>query len=93
MAACFGAVLLLLMWRVERRFGPKAVLGCIVVLAGYSALRGQVWIRSLLELTGKPLNLTLLLGDTIMWTCSLAVAQILMHLIAGHARSDRLARS
>jgi hypothetical protein len=54
MAVCFGAMLLLLMWRVERRFGPKAVLGCILVLAGYSAVREQVWARSLLELTGSP---------------------------------------
>jgi serine/threonine protein kinase len=93
MAVCFGAMLLLLMWRVERRFGPKVLLGCIVILAAYSAVRGQVWMGSLLEVSRKPLDFSLLLGDTIMWTCGLVLAQVLMRLIAGQARSDRLARS
>jgi serine/threonine protein kinase len=89
----FGATLLLVMWRVDRRFGPKALLACIVVLAGYCALREQLWMGSLLELTGKPLDAALLLADTIIWVCSLVMAQVLMRVISGPARSDRLARS
>jgi serine/threonine protein kinase len=85
---CFGAALLLLLWRIGRRFGWKAQAGFTIAAAVAGPVRERVY-GSLMEVTFA----TPLLADIVTWAVGLALAQVAMRMVAGPAGTDPLART
>jgi serine/threonine protein kinase len=85
---CFGAVLLLLFWRIARRFGWRAQAAFTIGAAIAGPLRERV-VGRLMDVTFA----TPLLADMAIWAIGLVIAQGVMRIVAGPARGNRLARS
>jgi len=90
---CFAATLLLVLWRVARRFGWKMQAAATIALAAYCVFREHIWTERLLELSVGASGLMPFVADTGVWILALALAQCIMRLIAGPAGADRLTRT
>src|SRR5215469_14463608 len=91
----YGAVASLLGWRIERRFGRRGVLIFLACIAIYGPLRDYLGTAAasaagfhLLVLTPAPLAV---LADALCWVGCVGLAILVMRLVAGPARTDRLA--
>jgi hypothetical protein len=92
----YGAVLSLIGWRIARRFGRRGVLIFLACIAAYGLLRDFLGTAAanasgihLLVLTPGPLTV---LADALCWVGCVGIAMLVMRLVAGPAREDRLAR-
>src|SRR5215467_10744674 len=92
----YGAVFSLLGWRIDRRFGRRGVLIFLTCIAIYGPLRDYLGTAAasasgfhLLVMTPAPLAV---LADVLCWVGCVGLAMLVMRLVAGPAREDRLAR-
>src|SRR5215831_17959232 len=91
----YGPVLSLIGWRIERRFGRRGVLIFLACIAIYGPLRDYLGTAAasasgfhLLVMTPAPLAV---LADALCWVGCVGLAMLVMRLVAGPARTDRLA--
>jgi hypothetical protein len=92
----YGAVASLIGWRIDRRFGRRGVLIFLACVAAYGLLRDFLGTAAasasgihLLVLAPGPLTV---LADALCWVGCVGLAMLVMRLVAGPARGDRLAR-
>jgi hypothetical protein len=92
----YGVVLSLIGWRTDRRFGRRGVLIFLACIAAYGLLRDFLGTAAasssglhLLVLAPGPLTV---LADALCWVGCVGIAMLVMGLVAGPARADRLAR-
>ena len=91
----YGAVASLIGWRINRRFGRRGVLIFLACIAAYGLLRDFLGTTAanaagihLLVLAPGPLTV---LADALCWVGCVGIAMLVMRLVAGPAREDRLA--
>jgi serine/threonine protein kinase len=87
----YAALLALINWRVNRRFGWRGQLIFIGVMGLHGPARDYVGAAATELIIITP-GITPFLGWAIFWMCGIAVMQAVMRLVAGDARSDTLAR-
>ena len=92
----YGAVASLIGWRIDRRFGRRGVLIFLACVAAFGLLRDFLLTAAanasgihLLVLAPGPLTV---LADALCWVGCVGIALLVMRLVAGPARRDRLAR-
>ena len=92
----YGAVASLIGWRIDRRFGQRGILLFLACIAAFGLLRdflGTALANAsglhLLVLSPGPLTV---LADALCWVGCVGIAMLVMRLVAGPARADRLAR-
>src|SRR5215469_11031187 len=92
----YGAVASLIGWRIDRRFGRRGVLIFLACVAAYGLLRDFLGTATasaagfhFLVLAPGPLTV---LADALCWVGCVGIAMLVMRLVAGPAREDRLAR-
>jgi serine/threonine protein kinase len=89
---CWGTMLALISWRVTRRFGGRGQLAFIGIMSIEGVLRDRIGAAA----TGLMVfasGMIPLIGHAIIWALSVVAMQVVMRLVAGAARSDRLTRS
>jgi hypothetical protein len=91
-ALFYGAGLGLVGWRLIRRFGRRGLVGFLIGLALFGAMRDYIFSKTMggIEFGPGPLPF---LADLFAYASPAAVVQLVMYWIAGPARSDPLARS
>jgi hypothetical protein len=88
-----GAAVLLLSWRVARRFGWAGNGVFIIGVAAYFASRDRVWWDRIMRVMTATPGIGPIAADSALFATGLALGYALMRLIAGPARNDRLART
>lgn len=91
-AALAGGMLLLIIWRVIRRLGPRSEIPLILFMGLATPLRERMWMTALLDVMTVDPGINPYLGDAALWTIVWALGVMTMKLIAGPAGADRLAR-
>ena len=84
--------LTLLIWRLERRFGRRALVGAVAFMAVYGPFRDYVGgqaISHVIEFGPGPLPVV---ADMLAWAVGVSLGVLVMRVVAGAARADRLAR-
>ncbi len=94
-ALFYGAGIALIGWRINRRFGIKALTAFIVLFGLYGVSRDFIFtaVTSSSNIIVFGVGIAPVIADIVAWMGVLTVAQILMWLIAGPARADKLART
>lgn|SRR5262245_1045866 len=88
----YAALLALISWRVNRRFGWRGQMMFVGIMALHGPLRDYVGAAATELIVITP-GVMPFIGWAIFWMCGIATMQAIMRLVAGHARSDTLART
>jgi len=88
-----GGLLLLLSWRVTRRFGWAGQVVMLLALPVYFAVRDRVWWQHFMRMLVATPGIGPVLGDAAFLAVGLALGYAVMRLIAGPAGKDPLART
>jgi serine/threonine protein kinase len=88
-----AGLLLLLSWRVTRRFGWVGQLVMIVALPIDFAIRDRIWWQHIMRMLVATPGIGPLLGDAAFLAVALILGYVVMRLIAGPDRNDPLART
>ena len=91
--AVFVAAVLLLGWRLERRFGWKSQLVLFTLLAGWAPLRERLVYDQLMRVVQAPFELLPIMADMAFWGTGVLLGYVTMRLVSGPAGADRLART
>lgn len=91
-ALWYGGGVALVGWRVTRRFGGRGLAAFIGIMGLYGPARDYAAATWSGLITFAP-GVVPVLADAACWASGMALAQAVMRLVAGPARSDRLARS
>jgi hypothetical protein len=91
--AVIGAVGMLIFWRIARRFGWKGQVVVFVGVAFAFAMRERFWFDQFMQLMIMPFGTIPVAVDAAFGTLAFALGYAMMRVIAGPARSDRLART
>ncbi len=94
-ALFYGAGIALIGWRINRRFGINALIAFIILFGFYGVSRDFLFTAatssSNLIVFGS--GTAPVIADMLAWMGVLTIAQIVMWLIAGPAKDDKLARA
>jgi tRNA A-37 threonylcarbamoyl transferase component Bud32 len=91
--ALTGATLLLISWRVSRRFGWPAQFAMILIVPLCLAVRDRIWWEGAMRMMVNTPEILPLLADAGLLAIAFSLGYALMRLSAGPARSDVLARA
>ncbi len=94
-ALFYGAGIALIGWRINRRFGVKGLAVFIILLGFYGVSRDFIFTAttSSSNIIVFGTGIVPVIADALAWMALLTVAQIVMWLIAGPAKEDKLART
>jgi hypothetical protein len=87
----FTAAILLVSWRLERRFGWKGPAVLLAVMASFAPLRERLVLDKLMHVINAPFQLSPIMSDVAFWASGLLLGYAAMRLVAGAAGADRLA--
>lgn len=87
-----GVAVLLLLWRVSRRFGWRVQVALIALLGPLVAVRERIWYTSFLPLMTASNGFVPVLVDAAFWAAGMLFGVFTMRLIAGRADADPLAQ-
>ena len=88
-----GGALLLISWRVTRRFGWAGQVVMLLVAPIGFAVRDRIWWQYFMRMMVATPGIGPVLGDAAFFAVGLVLGQIVMRLIAGPAGKDPLART
>jgi serine/threonine protein kinase len=91
--AAFVAAVLLLGWRLGRRFGWKSQVVLFAFMAGGGPFRERWVFDRFLQVIHAPFKLLPVMTDMAFWGAGLLLGYATMRLVAGPARADPLARN
>jgi serine/threonine protein kinase len=91
--AVVGALGLLVVWRIARRFGWVGYAVVFVVVGVSFAVRERFWFDRFMQVMNMPFETIPVAVDAAFGTLAFALGYAVMRVIAGPARSDRLART
>ena len=93
-ALFYGAGIAFIGWRINRKWGIKALISFIVIFGLYGIIRDFIFTAST-----QSSNIIVfghgifpVIADMLAWIGALSIAQIIMWLIAGPSKTDSLAR-
>jgi hypothetical protein len=89
--ASFTAALLLVGWRLGRRFGWKGASALFAAIVVGAPLRERLVLDKLMQVIRAPFELYPVMTDSAFWAAGLLLGYATMRLVAGPARTDRLA--
>jgi serine/threonine protein kinase len=89
--AIFGALALLVSWRVTRRFGWVGQAVCIVAVAAFT-IRDRIWWDTFMHMMTIKSGIEPLLADAALLGLAMALGQAVMRMVAGPAKGDGLSR-
>jgi|GEM_PF-3044170 serine/threonine protein kinase len=89
--ATFGAVALLVSWRVTRRFGWVGQAACIVAVGAFT-IRDRIWWDTFMHMMTIKSGIEPLLADAALLGLAMALGQAVMRMVAGPAKGDGLSR-
>ena len=87
----YGAGVGLIAWRVVRRFDARGLVGFLAAFAPYGVTRDYAGAKGTGLIAFAP-GLAPAIADAMAWASGGALVQLVMHLVAGPARADALAR-
>jgi hypothetical protein len=92
-ALFYGAGMALIGWRINRRFGMKGLAVFIILFGLYGSTRDYIYATSSSNVIIFGMGIVHVIADYLAWIGILIIAQIVMWLVAGPAKDDRLART
>jgi hypothetical protein len=88
-----GAMVLLISWRISRRFGAIALAALFPIVGVGQAFRERVWYDRFMHMMVAAPGIVPLLADGGFIAAGFALGYAMMRLVAGPADQDQLARS
>lgn len=93
-ALFYGSGIALIGWRINRRFGIKGLAAFIILFGLYGSIRDYVTAATVSKgIIIFGLGIVPVIADYLTWVGGITTAQIVMWLVAGSAKDDRLART
>jgi hypothetical protein len=79
-------------WRVDRRFGWRGQIAFVAFMSIWGPMRSRI-VAAASGASALTPGLVGYFASAVIWACAIALSQGVMHLVAGPAQRDRLARN